>query len=43
MFSSSKNELIEMIAERIENEGVHCDLNDIDVSRIKICQGYSTR
>lgn len=34
-FPRWENELIEMIAERIENEGVHCDLNDIDVSRIK--------
>ena len=32
---NSKEELKELIRQRIEEQGPRCDLNDIDVSRIK--------
>lgn len=32
---NSKNELIKLIGQRIEEQGPECDLNDIDVSKVK--------
>ena len=34
-FTETRDELKQIIKERIENEGPECDLNDIDVSQIK--------
>lgn len=32
---NSKEELIKLIGQRIEEQGPECDLNDIDVSKVK--------
>ena len=36
---NSKSELIKLIGQRIEEQGRECDLNDIDVSKVKDMSG----
>ena len=42
-FPKTKEELIDIINERIESEGNECDLNDIDTSKIKDMSGLFDR